>query len=151
MTRGSWRWSEETRTVAAGAGLVAATPVATWWVVGDRSSRGFDDLDYIFRPLDVPLWVEMVSGAGAVAVVMMGVFVLAEARRRGHLVAAQVRTLAHLCVAGAIMGAGWRAATAGVIGANIGGGMALLLGLPLAVALIGAANLKALFDRRRSG
>ena len=151
MNRGVWHWSEETRSVVAGAGLVAATPVATWWVVGDRSSRGFDDLDYIFRPLDLPLWVEMLSGAGAVAVVMACVFVLFEAREDGRLVREQVRTLALLCLAGAIIGGGWRAVTAGVIGANIGGAMVLLLGLPLAVALIGAAVVHAVVERRRSG
>ena len=129
-----------TRVEVAGAGLVAATPVAAWWVAGDRSSRGFDDLDYIFRPLDLPLWVEMLAGAGAVSIVMSSVFVLVEAR----LDRAQVRTLVQLCVAGVIIGAGWRAVTAGVIGANIGGAGVLLLGLPLAVALVGGAVLGAI-------
>ena len=143
--------TDRTRSVVAGAGLVAATPVAAWWVAGDRSYRGSDDLDYIFRPLDLPLWVEMLAGAGAVAVVMTWVFVLVEARQQGRLARAQVRALAQLCVAGAIIGAGWRAVTAGVIGANIGGAMVLLLGLPLAVALIGAAVVRVQVDRRRFG
>jgi hypothetical protein len=142
--------SRETRSVIAGAGLVAATPVAMWWVAGDRSYRGSDDLDYIFRPLDLPVWLEMLAGAGAVAVVMACVFVLAEARQQGLLTRAQVRTLAQLCVAGAIIGAGWRAVTAGVIGANIGGAMVLLFGLPLAIALTGAAVVRALVDGRRT-
>ena len=133
------------RTQLAGAGLVAATPVAAWWVVGDRSSRGFDDLDYMFRPLDLPLWVEMLAGAVAVAVVMFSLFALAEARLDGT----QLRTLVLLTVAGVIIGAGWRCVTAGVIGANIGGGMVLLLGLPLATGLIGAAVLGAIADGRR--
>lgn len=139
------------KSVAAGAGLVAATPVAVWWLAGDRSYRGSDDLDYIFRPIELPVWVEMLSGAGAVAVVTACVFVLAEAREDGRLLRAQVQTLAQLCVAGAIIGGGWRAVTAGVIGANIGGAMALLLGLPFAVILIGATVVQSLVDRRRSG
>lgn len=141
----------ETRSVAAGAGLVGATPVAAWWVTGDRSYRGSDDLDYLFRPVEFPLWVEMLSGAAAVAIVMSCVFILVDARRQGMLAPAQVRTLGQLCVAGAVIGAGWRAVTAGVIGANIGGAMALLLGLPFAVVLIGAAVVQALVERRRSG
>lgn len=49
-----------------------------------------------------------------------------------------------------VIGAGWRCVTAGVIGANIGGAMVLLLGLPLAVVLVGAAVVTAMVDGRRS-
>ena len=44
--------------------------------------------------------------------------------------------LALLCAAGALAAAGSRVVTAGVVGANIGGGLFLLFGAPVVLALV---------------
>jgi hypothetical protein len=57
-----------------------------------------------------------------------------------------------LVVAGLMVGVGWRVLTAGVVGANIGAGLALMTGGPVVAALLLWALVRALLlVRRRPG
>ena len=128
-----------TRILAVSTALVVALPVATWWAVGDLSEKGYDHLDYMVRPVPVPPVLEGVLGGFAAVVVAASLVVLGVGRVRGSVPRSIDATVAPLCVAGVIVGWGWRVVTAGVIGANIGGGMVMLLVLPVAVVLVAAA------------
>ena len=140
---------ERTRYVIAAAVLVGATPVATWWVVGDLSSEGFDDLDYMVRPPAIPPLVETLAGVVAVAAVLASATVLGLALHRRRLRRVWRATVVPLCAAGVVVGCGARMVTAGGIGANIGGAMAVFFGLPLAFLLIVAAALNGWWERGR--
>ena len=126
--------------VAALSGLVAL-PIATWWVVGDQSYKlgaqeRYADLDYAFKPLALSAATERAVGVAALVVVVASVVLLIVHARRGEWDHRWVRPLGAAAAAGVIVGCGWRVMTAGVIGANIGAGLAVLLGGPLVVALL---------------
>lgn len=140
---------DRTRHVTAAVSLVLATPVAVWWVVGDVSSKGFDDLDYMVRPVELPSVVEAVIGGLAVVLVIVCGAVLGHALYRGRVRRAWSATVVPLFAAGVVVGAGWRVVTAGGIGANIGGGLVVLFGGPLVVALIVVAVANAWVESRR--
>jgi hypothetical protein len=101
--------------VLAGVALVLATPIAVWWMVGDRTTTS----------------------------------ALLGATWRGRFPATWWGVLVPLLVAGAFCGAGWRVITAGVVGANIGGGLLLVSGVPIVVTLIGVAVVVAWSLRRQ--
>ena len=142
---------DRTRHLAAAVVLVAATPVATWCLVGDLSSEGFteDELDYMVRGPDIPWFMEVLVGGLAVGVVVASAAVLGRAFYRGVLRRGWAPTVVLLAVAGVILGLGGRAVTAGGIGANIGGGLFLVLGFPVAGLLVVAALANAWYELRR--
>ena len=139
------------RFIAASVALIAATPVAVWWVVGDLTEKGFPEpnLDYFIRPIDLPPVVEPLAGALAVMVVVVSVVVLALGLYHRQIDRRWLATVVPLCAAGAIVGAGWRVLTAGAIGANIGAGMVLIFGFPLAGLLVLGAALNWWRESRR--
>lgn len=98
---------ERARHVTAAATLVLATPVSVWWAVGDVSSKGFDDLDYMVRPIELPPVVEAVVGGLAVVLVVVCAAVLGHALYRGRVRREWSATVLPLCAAGAVVGAGW--------------------------------------------
>ncbi len=121
--------------VAAAIGLVVATPPLAFWLIGDQSTSDRDDLDHMVR-LDLDAGAVRLVGiaALALAVVCAATLWLAFGRnppaRPARLVGALV--LAGMGVAGVL-----RTITAGVIGANIGGGLAVMGGAPALVAVVG--------------
>jgi hypothetical protein len=121
----------------ASAGLVLAFPVATWWLVGDQSTvPATAHPDFAFRPLNVSRAAERAAGLASalLAAVMLLILVWFTVR---HLFDARWWTVVvPLMAAGFITGAGWRVMTAGVIDANIGAGLVVLLGTPLVTALL---------------
>ena len=76
------------RELAAAAGLVLATPVAVWWVVGDLDEKGADDRDRMVRPFELPPVVENVAGVVAVLVVIAARLALGLAWYRWQLTSA---------------------------------------------------------------
>ena len=142
---------ERIRYLAAATALATATPVATWFLVGDLSSEGFteDHLDYMVRAPELPWLVEVLAGAVAVAVVVTSAAALGQAFHQGRLRRGWSATVVPLAVAGVILGFGGRTVTAGVIGANIGGGFILVLGFPVAGLLLIAAAVNAWYELRR--
>lgn len=131
------------RALAAAAASLPAAALAGAWLVGDLSSPGaVSDLDYALRPLAVPRGVGVAAGVAGVVVLVLAVAVV----RR---VPGAWPVLACLATAGLLLGGAYRVVTAGVIGANIGAGLAVLLGGPLLLVLLLAAAVLAV--RRRPG
>jgi len=127
------RWPAAARLV-----LVAATPVSTWWLVGDLSTEIVDP-DYFIRPVQIGGTAEHVVGVGAVVLVAGSVVALVVAGWRGRLDQGWWSVLVELVLAGGLCGAGWRVLTAGVIGANIGAGLVMMVGAPIVAALVSMA------------
>ncbi|HEV8649751.1 MAG TPA: hypothetical protein VG276_10190 [Actinomycetes bacterium] len=139
---------------AAAVALVVAMPVATWWLVGDQTDPDFKrrlqadgdpairaglDPDYMFRPFDIAPATERAVGVVAVVLVVAAVIVLTLASLTGRLHVGWWGVLGVLSLVGAGCGSGWRVMTAAVSGANIGGGIVLMLGGPIGLGLVGVA------------
>jgi hypothetical protein len=147
--------------------LVVAVPVATWWLVGDQTDPDFKrrlqadgdpairaglDPDYMFRPLDIAPATERTVGGVAVALVVAALVVLVGAWLTGRLHVGWWGVLGVLSLVGAGCGWGWRVMTAAVSGANIGGGLVLMFGVPIGLGLVGVAlwGARGLIAPRRS-
>jgi hypothetical protein len=108
--------------------FVASAAGVTFLWVGDLSEPIEPKYaDYLWRP-----WPFLVRYGTAVGVVSVIVFVvagvaLAFARRAGRMPAPLLAQVVVLTVFSAWLGLGYRALTAGVVGANIGGGGVWLL------------------------
>jgi hypothetical protein len=143
---GRYRSDAKWAVMLAATGLLIATPVATWWLVGDRTeSSAGTDLDYAVRPVELDPAVERLVGTGSVLTVAVTVLLLTRASRRHQLDPRWWSVVVPLLVAGVIVGAGWRVITAGVIGANIGAGFVVLVGGPLVAALLLWAMFRSLY------
>ena len=122
--------------------MVLALPLVVWWAIGDLSTTAVPDPDYMLEAPDVAPWVEATTGLTALLVVVGAVVVLVVTSRSRPLDRGWWLVLMALCSAGAITAAGGRVMTAGVIGANIGGGMFILFGVPVVLALLAVAAVK---------
>lgn len=121
----------------AGLCLVIGVPVVTWWLVGDLSTASVAvDPDYAVRPLPVSPVTERSVGIASLAIAVGAVAVLTWATRRRALDRRWWTVLVLLVAAGGVVGLGWRILTAGVIGANIGAGLFIVVGGPLVAALV---------------
>ena len=128
----------------AAAGLLMATPVATWRLAGPNPGNEIgsdptlrpDDYDYLFHPPEIDPTLERVVGIVAFIVLFSALITLVFAHRTGRLDRRWWAPILALALAGAIVGAGERVTTAAVVGANIGGGMVLLFGVPIVLVLI---------------
>lgn len=119
--------------------LIIAVPVAAWWVIGDRSTAAPAQADYLVRSPELPAWAQNTLGITALVVIVVFSVVLYRSHRKGLVGSRQGTLLAFLVPAGIILAATGRLVTAGVVGANIGGGLSLLFGLPTAGILLLAA------------
>lgn len=102
-----------------------------FFLIGDQSTNlDPTDADYLWRSNQVLIDNEAAIGRASLAVGLLSAFTLAllysRDRIKGHTLA-QVGVLSAFAV---WLGALYRVVTAGVIGANIGGGM-MLLGTPV--------------------
>jgi hypothetical protein len=121
-------------------GLILATPVATWWLVGPlNTAPARVGLDYTFRPWPISPVVGRAAGLAATAVAIVSLAISIWATIRRLLEARWWLVLLPLLAAGFIAGAGWRVMTAGVLGSNIGAGFVVLFGWPLAAFLVAFA------------
>jgi hypothetical protein len=111
--------------LAALAAVVLATPTAVWCLMGDRSEP--DGYLRMFEPPTIGRGLELVIGAMAAGTVVMGGAVAARARRDGLLDRRHHRATTPLVIAGVLLAAGGRVVTSATVGANIGGGLLLLV------------------------
>lgn len=120
---------------AAAVALVAAAPLAAFWIIGDQSiDRDPAELDHMWR---LDLSTGLVTGCGVVAAaifVAAGVYLLAACRPFRERPA---RLVGSWAIAGGLVAGIVRAATAGVVGANIGGALAVMFGFPIVAAVVG--------------
>jgi hypothetical protein len=135
-------------------GLVLATPVAVWWLVGDQTAKApGQDLDYAIRPVELDPGIERLVGITSVLAVAVTALLLIRAARRHRFDPRWWSVVIPLVGAGIIVGAGWRVLTAGVIGANIGAGLVILFGGPVVLALLLWAAVRSVYlvrSRRRA-
>lgn len=116
--------------------MVLATPVAAFWLLGDQSiDRDPEDLDHMVR-LQVSTDAIRVAGIIALAAWVIAAIVIL-ARYGARPPADAARLVSSLVVAGSMVAGIGRTVTAGTIGANIGGGLAVLAGPPILLAVIG--------------
>jgi hypothetical protein len=107
--------------------LLAA--VTAWWLLGDLSEPGDPQLhDHLFHPPTISRGVERVVGASATVLLMAAAMGVAVGWRRGLLSREDRRAATPLVAAALLIAFAERVLTAGVSGANIGGGMVLLAG-----------------------
>ena len=133
--------------------LVAAVPAAVWGLMGQQNTEGFaeSELEYAVRPWNISDGVA--AGIGVVGLLLAAVATaaLVRASRRGLLDRRWWSVLGPLTVAGVIVGAGWRVMTAGVLGANIGAGLVVLLGGPVVAGLVLWALIRTVWLTTRRG
>lgn len=135
------------------------TAVTTWWLIGDLSFRPDDpaSLDYMWRQPPVPPLLENGVGVVALAALIAALVVLVRENRCHRLSAAWCIAVSLLGVAGVLSGGIERSVTGGVVGANIGGGIALFVGVPvtaglvlIAIVVVSLDALRRSRDRRRA-
>ncbi|MFE8991725.1 hypothetical protein ACFYMI_28685 [Streptomyces collinus] len=124
--------------VAAGAALVGGVPVAAWGLMGQQNHAGLpaSELDYAFQPWDIGDGVAAVAGGLALVLAVAGAVVLVRGTLRGAMDRRWWGVLGPLVVLGLLAGVGWRILTAGGIGANIGAGLLIIFGTPVAAGLL---------------
>jgi hypothetical protein len=97
--------------------------LVTWWAIGNQDTGE----EHLVGPFNLPAWVEPTVdafGLGLLVVAFAAVRV-PRLRRGPRLSAASVVLLA---LNAAFLAAAWRVVTAGVGGANIGGGLVFMVG-----------------------
>ena len=104
------------------ASLVAAAGCITWWFTSDSDHGDY----YLIGPYQVPLTLEYFVGAVAVALGLAALRVSTPSTRSSGAVTWP--TTAVLVLTGMTTAGLWRVMTNGVLGANIGGGMAAFAG-----------------------
>jgi hypothetical protein len=134
---------------------LAATPVAVWWLVGDLSAAvpAGTALDHLIRPPAVDPGAERVIGIASVVLAGLTLALLAWASRRHRFDRRWWAALLPALAGVAIAGLGWRVATAGTIGPNIGAGLMIFIGGPVVgVLLLWAVgwSVRLLLSSRRS-
>lgn len=117
----------------AGCVLLIVTPVVSWWIVGDSPER-VENPSYILRPQSLSTSTERTLGIGAL-VLWVGALVVLIASRR-LIDVRKGAGFACFVVSAAIVGGGYRVLTWGASGANLGGGLVVLFGVPLVVVLV---------------
>ena len=116
-----------THVIAATAAIVVLSPAVTWWLVGDLSERGVS-LDYLLRPPDLTRLQQQLIGGTAAVLCVAAIVVVVLGVRRGLVERGELAIAVPLLLAGVFCGFAERVITAGVGGANIGGGIMLLFG-----------------------
>jgi hypothetical protein len=115
---------------------VVATPIFVYWWIGDLSSAPSSNADYVVSPPGWSLATVKAAGVGSLSVFVLSTGLLMFAVRHRLLRWEWLGVVARLVVAGATVALGYRMATAGVIGANIGSGIFLMLGVPFILGLV---------------
>jgi len=120
--------------------LVLAASVVTWWTVGDLSYTGPSSLgpyrDHLVQPLTISSGAETLIGISSSVVVVAACAVLLRPGSAPRRDRRWLAVLLPLLAAAVFLGWGWRVLTAGVVGANIGGGLLEIVGGPLVVAVV---------------
>ena len=113
------------RALGALVGVILATPVALWCLMGDRSEP--DGYLRLLEPPVIDRGLELAIGVAAAGVVLAGLAVVATASYDGVLGRADRRATIPLVLAGVFLAVGGRIVTSATYGANIGGGGLVLV------------------------
>jgi hypothetical protein len=109
------------------------------------------ELDYAVKPPDIAAHLDLPIGLAALALAATAAALLVRASMRRAFDPGWWQVLAPLVATGAISAWCWRVLTAGVIGANIGAGIAVALGTPVVFTLLVCAVVRTVVLLRRRG
>jgi len=129
------RWCTRLAPTLAITGVIACAPLAAW-ISGFVSTSKVDDIgaDYMMRPLGWSTAARTTVGVLSLVIVATAALVVFLTRSKSTLIAPGV--LAPLAAGSAFLGVTYHVVTAPVIGANIGGGLIVMLGVPMVAALV---------------
>ncbi len=116
--------------------FVLLSPITTWSIVGDMSYKGDPNPDYMLKPIPLTGGQEVAIAAASLTLSAAAVVFCTLAYRRRLLGTADLRMPLPVALAGAYCGTAWRMMTAAVIGANIGGAMAVMFAPVFGLAMI---------------
>ena len=124
--------------------LIVASPLATWWVIGinpayaksNDPSINPDDWDYLIKPPKIDPTLERLTGITAATIAVAALVVLIGNAKKGRIDWRWRGPILAMALVGVILGIAARVMTAAVIGANIGGGLMILFGTPVVLALL---------------
>jgi hypothetical protein len=107
-------------------------------LIGDLSSPGFDpeELDYMFRLPEAFESHATTGGLIGASVAILCLLALGWMYTQGNLARREAVAIAFSAAAGVFIGFAARMLTAGGIGANIGGGLVIMLGISGLVAFV---------------
>lgn len=140
--------------------LLAGSALAAWWSArtSPEEARNWgitpQEADYAIAPPPLPEWAVPVLGVLGLVLAAVGAVLVVRERRAGRAAFGWVLAAFLLMPVALFAGLWWAVATAPGIGANIGLGLLVIVGGPLAVVfLLGAAGaaLTALLTRRGNG
>ncbi|MDA2805814.1 hypothetical protein [Nocardiopsis suaedae] len=138
-----------TTLLAAGALLVGAAPAA-WWAVRTPPDA-IPDADHAIAAPTLPDGAAAVIGIAGAAFALAGLALLIRLTVAGRIGGLHLSTALLLAPPSALAGVWWAIATAPVIGANIGFGMATVVFPPVAAVCLAAALTTGLLARRKRG
>lgn len=115
---------------------LVASAVSVWWLVGDLSEVDDPTADFMIRPPDLSSAEEGWIGGCALVLLAATLVALYSVHRTSGLSRSQRWALLFVVLAGGIIGVGYRVMTAATIGANIGGGLLLTVGVPVVAFLL---------------
>jgi hypothetical protein len=123
-------------------GVALGAAAAAWWLLGDLSYHRGDDSNVSYQfggPRDLSTLQGLVLGVAGVLAAVLGAAYLIRATKAGRLQSKWWAVLLLFTCAGLLAALIERMATAGTVGANIGGGIAVFFGVPVVLALLLAA------------
>jgi hypothetical protein len=132
----------------AGPVLVLTAPVVSWFAIGNLSEQGHGELDYAVQPPRLAPGVELACGLTAQLTAVAALLVLVLGFVRRWVRPGWALVIAPLTLVGLAAGLVERVMTAGVIGANIGAGLAVMFFGPLSVLLVALAAWRCVVLRR---
>ncbi|MFW5418026.1 hypothetical protein J0910_15550 [Nocardiopsis sp. CNT-189] len=142
--------------LACGIALLAGTAPATWWATrtspeeaAARHGYPLGEAEYAVEPLPLPDWAVHAAGLGGAAVALAAAGLLAWGIATGRIERVWGPVLVCLLPLPVMAGLWWSIATAPVIGANIGLGLATWVFPPLAAVFLATAAAIAALSRRR--
>lgn len=122
---------------AASTASVVAMPFVAWWLIGDLSEPG--GTDYLFKPPHLSTASETAVGGGLMVLLLISTWMLWTRHKAWLVEDGWWKVLIRLMLAGTLVGGGFRLLTLAGGGANIGGGMVIMIGPPVLLHLgIGA-------------
>lgn len=128
---------------AALASLVVSAPTLLASLPGDWFDEDVEGLNRNVEPIDLPDPVHLAICVLAASALAASLVVLLSPSGRKAQERAEVKVAAPLLVAGLYVAFTYRVLTAAVTGANIGGGLLILLGVPLVPGMLVLAGVNA--------
>lgn len=138
------------------AALLVGSAAASWWgthVPEEQATRELglplEEADYAYAPWPVPDGFVTAVGVAGLVVALLAAALLVRALATGRLRWMPGTAILLLVPLPMMLGTWWAIATAPVIGANIGVGLAAFLFVPVGLILLAASVTLVLVDRRR--